>query len=125
MNKGVCVWGGYGRIMPDGSYTPTTWQVQFELPEVITHGFYKLLMATTSSSTAAIHVRCLSLCISQLALKDYSTLKGPRDPFHALRCHMEEYKFTFFSPKFPKITLSKMITLIICVILIRAYIYVK
>jgi len=44
------------RIMPDGSYTPTTWQVQFELPEVSTQGFYKLLVATASSSTAAIQL---------------------------------------------------------------------
>lgn len=44
--------------MPDGSYTPTTWQVQFELPEVSTQGFYNLLIATASSSTAAIQVRC-------------------------------------------------------------------
>ena len=48
-----------GRAMPNGTYSPTTWQVRFNLTTVSTGGTYKLWMATASTNVAAIQVSYL------------------------------------------------------------------
>lgn len=44
------------RIMPDGSYAPTTWEIRFELLKVVPDSPYKLRIATASSHTASIQL---------------------------------------------------------------------
>lgn len=45
-----------GRMMPDGTYVSTTWQVKFNLDDVSMGGVYKFRMAFAASSFAAIQV---------------------------------------------------------------------
>ena len=40
----------------DGSFEPTTWEVRFELPEVVRGSPYKLRIAMAAANGAAIQV---------------------------------------------------------------------
>ncbi|KAG0630091.1 hypothetical protein M758_1G153400 [Ceratodon purpureus] len=44
------------RFKPDGSFEPTTWEVRFQIPEVVTGSPYKLRIATAAANGAAIQL---------------------------------------------------------------------
>lgn len=41
---------------PDGTYSPTTWEIRFELPDVVTGIPYKLRIASAAANVGAIQV---------------------------------------------------------------------
>lgn len=44
------------RMNPDGTYSPTTWEIRFELPDVVTGIPYKLRIASAAANVGAIQV---------------------------------------------------------------------